>query len=373
MDLEIPNSFDPALKHFLRSLQDDMKTFAGLVTANKNLTTENESLRAQVQELKLLCENHKSVDNSRTRSPITNLTPVLSTAQGTNASKHAPKTNLTPVPAATVTPKSSEWTQVVQRKNAPRKSKAPVSEHKILATARPFDGPPTTTDSPSGYEYVYIYRKRPLTRKDIRHRFGILGVTTARIIDVNFPAHSIIGILIHKEYTPTFKAVLAKCKIPTIDDFNPTAGANIADPKHAELDDKIRAQYSASLHQDRCIRTLEFIREYLVPSVTKFFVEQKWLCPHIAAEIVLSRVPRPMKKRNNMAQTSLADDFINSHYSNTPATKTINVENKFAHYGGGSNDNMDITEEFDANAYGTDSDEEITEAEDLSSDKPSSQ
>ncbi|GAA5817454.1 hypothetical protein MFLAVUS_011002 [Mucor flavus] len=371
MDLEIPNSIDPALQSFLRSLQQDMKTFAGLVIANKNLTAENESLRAQVQELQLLCENHKNVDNSRTRSPTLNLTPVLSTAQGTNASKYAPNLNMPPVPAANVTPKSSEWTQVVKRKTTPRKSKAPVSDHKILATARPFDGPPNTTDSPSGYEYVYLYRKRPVTRKDIRHRFGILGVTTARIIDINFPAHSVIGILLHKEYTPAFKAVLAKCKIPTIDDFNPTAGDNIADPKHAELDDNIRTEYSVSLHQDRCIRTLELIREYLVPSVTKFFVEKKWLCP----EIVLRRVPRPLKKRTNLNQASLAEDFINKHYNNTQSevTTPVLVENKFAHYGGGSNDNMDITEEFDTNAYGTDSDEDITDAEDLSSDKPSSQ
>ncbi|GAA5800505.1 hypothetical protein HPULCUR_005937 [Helicostylum pulchrum] len=126
MDLEILNSFDPALKNFLRSLQDDMKTFAGLVTANQNLTDENESLRAQVQKLQILCENSKNADNSRTRGPTIDLTPVLSTAQGINASKYAP-TITTPLEP---TPQSTEWTQVVQRKNAQRKSKAPLSDRK---------------------------------------------------------------------------------------------------------------------------------------------------------------------------------------------------------------------------------------------------
>ncbi|GAA5806618.1 hypothetical protein HPULCUR_012159 [Helicostylum pulchrum] len=373
MDLEIPNSFDPALKNFLRSLQDDMKTFAGLVTANQNLTAENESLRAQVQKLQILCENRKNADNSRTRGPTIDLTPVLSTAQGINASKYAP-TITTPLEP---TPQSTEWTQVVQRKNAQRKSKAPLSDRKRLATARPFDGPPSDTDSPSGYEYVYIYRKHAMTRKDIRHRFGLLGVTTARVIDINFPAHSIVGILIHKEYKPDFKAVLDECKIPTIDNFDPIAGANIADPKYADLNAETRAKFSASLHQDRCMRTLNFIREYLLPSVSKFFIEQKWITPIIAEDIISHRMPRPMKKRNTMNRTSLARNFINNHNTTKQSEGTAppdNTENEFAHYGGGTNDNMDTTEEFDGtNAYGPDSDEELADAEDLSPDKPNNQ
>ncbi|KAI9243686.1 hypothetical protein EDC94DRAFT_493911, partial [Helicostylum pulchrum] len=161
----------------------------------------------------------------------------------------------------------------------------------------------------SGYKYVYIYRKHAMTRKDIRHRFGLLGVTTARVIDINFPAHSIVGILIHKEYKPNFKAVLDECKIPTIDNFDPTAGANIADPKYTDLNAETRAKFSASLHQDRCMRTLNFIREYLLPSVSKFFIEQKWITPIIAEDIISHRMPRPMKKRNTMNRTSLAENF----------------------------------------------------------------
>ncbi|GAA5796394.1 hypothetical protein HPULCUR_001765 [Helicostylum pulchrum] len=393
---KIPNSFDPVLKNFLRSLQDDMKTFAGLVTANQNLTAENESLRAQVQKLQLLCENRKNADNSRTRGPTIDLTPVLSTAQGINASKYAP-TITTPLEP---TPQSTEWTQVVQRKNAQRKLKAPLSDRKRLATTRPFDGPPSDTDSPSGYEYVYIYRKHAMTRKDIRHRFGLLGVTTARVIDINFPAHSIVGILIHKEYKPNFKAVLDECKIPTIDNFDPTAGANIAEPKYTDLNEKCfsenrfvgcnksnikksflnaetRAKFSASLHQDRCMRTLNFIREYLLPSVSKFFIEQKWITPIIAEGIISHRMARPMKKRNTMNRTSLAENFINNHNTTKQSEGTAppdNTENEFAHYGGGTNDNMDTTEEFDGtNAYGPDSDEELADAEDLSPDKPNNQ
>ena len=58
MDSIIPNC-DPAMELFLRSLQSDMKAFAGLVAANKKLEAENKTLRSQVQKLELLCEKHK--------------------------------------------------------------------------------------------------------------------------------------------------------------------------------------------------------------------------------------------------------------------------------------------------------------------------
>ncbi|GAA5796395.1 hypothetical protein HPULCUR_001766 [Helicostylum pulchrum] len=373
MDLEIPNSFDPALKHFLRSLQNDMKTFAGLVTTNENLTAENESLRAQVQKLQLLCENRKNDNISRTRSPNNTLTPVSNTKEkllGSAASKHAP---------VNVTPPVAEWTQVVQRKANNRKQKAPLSDRKRLAMTRPFSSAPENKESPSGYEYVYIYRKRAMTRKDIRYRFNILGVTNARVIDLNFPASAVIGILIHKEFKPAFKAILNECKIPTLDEFDPTAGANVADPKYANLEPQTRDKYSASLHHDRCIRTLEFIREYLVPNVARFFVEQKWIDQQVADEIVSRRIPRPIKKRNTVTNTSAANDFINNYFAHQPeptttptgttiANSIITNTNKFSHYGGGEIDHMDTTEEFAENAYGTDSDEELKE--DSSSDEP---
>jgi hypothetical protein len=376
MDLEIPPTFDPALQQILRSLQNDMKTFAGLVTANEQLTAENESLRAQVQELQLFYENHKNGDNSRTRGPTTVLTPDLSSGKkpaGINASKYAPANATVTTATATVTPPSQEWTQVVQRKPAPRKPKAPLSERKRLATARPFTAP-EPTDSPSGYEYIYIHRKRTLTRKDIRYRFSLLGVTTARVIDINFPAHSVVGILIHKEFKPAFKAILDECKIPTLDDFDPIAGANVADPKHADLDAATRAKYAASLQQDRCIRTLDFVRDYLVPSVAKYFVEQKWIGHLIAESTVARRIPRPMKKRNQMDRPSAAADFIaNFHASQAETTIKKPEAHPFAHYGGGATEQMDTTEEFASNAYGVDSDDEISEAEALSSDKPDTQ
>lgn len=256
-----------------KNIQDNI---AGLVTLLQTLASDNEKMRAEIQNLALIVEKQRTAIFSTTSSPMAQPTPVLNTVQklsGSAASKHAPAA--TPVTATASTtsssPPASEWTQVV-RTPAPRRQKAPLSDRKRLATARAFFAP-DSADTPSGYEYVYIHRKRAIDRKDIRHRFSLLGITTARVIDIIFPAHSVVGILIHKEFKAAFTAILDECKIATITDFDPRAAVNIVDPKYDTMEPAQKTLFAAALHQDRCIRTLYFVREYLVPSVAKFFIE----------------------------------------------------------------------------------------------------
>lgn len=370
MNLEIPNC-DPQLQQFLRSMQNDLKSFAGLVTANEQLSAENESLRAEVQKLQLLVNNHKNTNISPTRRPTSPTTPVLSSPQtssqpplGTAASKHAPSSTSSSQPAPT---KSlvADWSTVAKR-NVPRKNKAPLSERKRLATARPFTAP-EPSDALSGYEYIYIHRKRNITRKDIRYRFGLLGVTTARVIDINFPAQSVVGILIHKEFKPAFKAILDECKIPTLDEFNPCAATNIADPQYDNEPPAMKVKIGHYLHSQRCERTLEFIREYLVPSVSKFFVEQGWIQETVAEAIIKSRLPRPSKKRAVMSRDTALRAFINGKLSQENDTNSTDKPSEDLSF------HMEITEEFHENAYGTDSDEDIQDAEDLPLGEPTSE
>lgn len=353
-----------------KNIQDNI---AGLVTLLQTLASDNEKMRAEIQNLALIVEKQRTAIFSTTSSPMAQPTPVLNTVQklsGSAASKHAPAA--TPVTATASTtsssPPASEWTQVV-RTPAPRRQKAPLSDRKRLATARAFFAP-DSADTPSGYEYVYIHRKRAIDRKDIRHRFSLLGITTARVIDIIFPAHSVVGILIHKEFKAAFTAILDECKIATITDFDPRAAANIVDPKYDTMEPAQKTLFAAALHQDRCIRTLYFVREYLVPSVAKFFIEQNWIPMSLADSIIKERIPRPTKKRSTMSTAAAAEAFLAS--INVHGVPDTNMDNSPA-----------ITEEFHENAYGSDSDESIKDAdplsdtdeekEVLSSDKPTTQ
>jgi hypothetical protein len=88
-----------------------------------------------------------------------------------------------------------------------KRSKAPLSDRKRQATARAFYAPPPA-DAPSGYTYVCIPRSRSLDRKDIRHRFSLLGVSTARVVDISFPARFVIGVLIHQNFKTVLRIFL---------------------------------------------------------------------------------------------------------------------------------------------------------------------
>ncbi|KAG1387527.1 hypothetical protein G6F59_016362 [Rhizopus arrhizus] len=57
------------------------------------------------------------------------------------------------------------------------------------AAARGFQ--PVTGEQ--GFEYIYIPRSRKMTYTEARRRLGRLGVDTWRVLDVSFPAHSVVG------------------------------------------------------------------------------------------------------------------------------------------------------------------------------------
>ena len=222
MDLPIPPC-DPQMAEFLLGLKTQMKNFTELVTALDKSRAENETLRARIQELELLMQKSKKPISEAPRAPRREPTPVLSSTQntvnGSAASKHAPQPS---VPDPTdVTPSEPVWTTVV-KSNVPRKQKAPLSDRKRLATCRPFTAPRTMSDTENGYEYIYMHRSRAVDRKEIRQRFAILGITTSRILDITFPAHSVMGLLVHKEFIPALRTIIIdECELSLIDDFDP--------------------------------------------------------------------------------------------------------------------------------------------------------
>lgn len=216
-------------------------------------------------------------------------TPVTAVTASTQTITPPPAPVSPPAATAVITPTGVTYSSIVAA-TPTRRPKVPISDRKRLATARAFEAPKPTS-SPSGFEYVYISRNRNITRKDIRHRLSILGVTTSRIIDISFPANSVVGLLVHQDYKSDFLAVLDKCKVSAIDKFDRTAPEHLLDPKFKNLSDSQRTTIAAMTHQDRCLRTLHFIRPYLVPSVAKFFVDRNWVPSDLASGVIQSRAP----------------------------------------------------------------------------------
>lgn len=234
------------------------------------------------------CPTQKPPVPAPSTTPSTAPSTALSIAPSTALST-APSTALSTAPSTTLSTAPS-WTTVVRRR------KPPVSERTRLATARAF-APPRPSDTTSGYAYVYIPRSRRMDRKDIRQRFHNLGIDTARILDISFPARSVIGVLIHSEYQSEFLELLAASKVKPTEAFNPCAQDHIADPRYNDMSIPQRAQLAADLQQDRCTRTLHFLRPYLVRSVAQYFVQQKWITETMASSILQARVPCPPKRK----------------------------------------------------------------------------
>ncbi|OAD81226.1 hypothetical protein PHYBLDRAFT_138777 [Phycomyces blakesleeanus NRRL 1555(-)] len=88
---------------------------------------------------------------------------------------------------------------------------------------------------PDGFEYVYISRSRHITHSEVRYSLRTLGVDTGCLLDINFSARGVIGILIHVQYLEEFKSQLASAKVSLVNNFDPLDPKNVADPKFVNL------------------------------------------------------------------------------------------------------------------------------------------
>lgn len=272
--------------------------FDSLESANHHLNKELDRMTAVVTQLTASNTAAKSKNVRNTSTTVSNITtdPLASETRGTEASQYAPQHN------NNVT-ETEKWTTIVKR--AP-KYRVVTSTHKRIATARAFSIPSTEL---AGYDTVYIPRSRRLSRVEIRGRFHRLGIDTNRIIDISLPARSVIGLLIHQAFKSELVATLTACNIEIISVFSPSSPEHIADPKYNTCSIEERTRLGHALHQDRCIRTLRFIRPHLVSSVARYFTAQQWINETLANDIIKDRVPQPLKKRKTEDPSTITDVF----------------------------------------------------------------
>ncbi|KAG1131786.1 hypothetical protein G6F37_014125 [Rhizopus arrhizus] len=111
-----------------------------------------------------------------------------------------------------------------------------------------------------------------MTYTEARRRLGRLGVDTWRVLDVSFPAHSVVGLLVHLQYKPALVSLLEKAKIKVLDQFDPLDPDNVADPAFASASLEVRQEKMAYISNERCLRTLERLRYPVAVAVSRFFL-----------------------------------------------------------------------------------------------------
>jgi hypothetical protein len=247
-----PNSFMVNMEHRLNMMQQQINQHASILSRLEQLEAENTALKEknllQCQEIEKLRHQLLEPRQKLNDSKSANASPVPK-----NGPISPKKKDIDPKSSATAT--ANAWTEVVKRKTAPKPKVA--SQKQKAAIARGFN----TVSGPQGFTFVYINRSRRYNRTEVRKNLRLLGVEASRVLDVMFPARSVIGLLVHVQYEPMLKATLAAAKVAVIDNFDPTSPEHLADPKYAAQNVETRTVIAMGLHRDRCLRALDFLQK----------------------------------------------------------------------------------------------------------------
>ncbi|KAG0817320.1 hypothetical protein G6F18_012927 [Rhizopus arrhizus] len=242
---------------------------ARLLELTKNQANEIDSLRAQLAAQTAGAPMDTPSSNAAASSPA----PL-------NGAKET-------VSSPSLGTAASSWATVASRgsKNKLRRR---------AAAARGFQ--PVTGEQ--GFEYIYIPRSRKMTYTEARRRLGRLGVDTWRVLDVSFPAHSVVGLLVHLQYKPALVSLLEKAKIKILDQFDPLDPDNVADPAFSSASLEVRQEKMAHISNERCLRTLERLRYPVAVAVSRFFLANAMVSDEAVSEVLASKQDRPAFPRH---------------------------------------------------------------------------
>ncbi|KAG1324726.1 hypothetical protein G6F57_014232 [Rhizopus arrhizus] len=259
-------------------------------SANSNADVTLQSLAAAYQDLtarlsaleQLQLENARLLELTKTQAnEIDSLRAQL--AAQTAGPLWTPQT----VSSPSLGTAASSWATVASRgsKNKLRRR---------AAAARGFQ--PVTGEQ--GFEYIYIPRSRKMTYTEARRRLGRLGVDTWRVLDVSFPAHSVVGLLVHLQYKPALVSLLEKAKIKVLDQFDPLDPDNVADPAFSSASLEVRQEKMAHISNERCLRTLERLRYPVAVAVSRFFLANAMVSDEAVSDVLAAKQDRPAFPRH---------------------------------------------------------------------------
>lgn len=87
-----------------------------------------------------------------------------------------------------------------------------------------------------------------------------------------------------------------------------------------------RKRLAKAINQDRCIRSLQYTRDYLVPSLAKYYVSINWLPQTIASSILQARTPKPHIRRHHLDPKSATATFLKTSSFVPPTTADTDMQ-----------------------------------------------
>ncbi|OAD80280.1 hypothetical protein PHYBLDRAFT_137828 [Phycomyces blakesleeanus NRRL 1555(-)] len=261
----------------MQGMSPDLASFLG------NMQAQFMSLQQRTNKLESL-----AATNARLTTQLVNAEKLIADLRSQLASQgNCQITTNASISSAPTTPKepgteASTWATTAAAAHNPVvvptalsvcKTPRPPSVHRVAASARMF----AILTGPKGYQYMYIPRSRRLTDREVRNSLKTLGVDTGRILDINFPAKDVVGILVHNQYAEKFQTTLTTVAIEILDAIDPLDPKNIVDPKYKSLSDSELEEVAAELHSDRCLKALKYLCPHVAVPVGHFFCDQGWI------------------------------------------------------------------------------------------------
>ncbi|KAI9477058.1 hypothetical protein BDB00DRAFT_745070, partial [Zychaea mexicana] len=115
----------------------------------------------------------------------------------------------------------------------------------------------TTSESASdntAYTVIYMPSPRRTLHSEIRRALRLLRAAQERVIDIHFPAHSVVGLLIHSSYERELRELLTQAKLTPKDNFNPIAASTIGDPTLLrDMTETEHEKEAKTLYQERML------------------------------------------------------------------------------------------------------------------------
>lgn len=132
--------------------------------------------------------------------------------------------------------------------------------------------------SSQGFQYLYFFSRGREPYSVTRSKLSSLGISSNRVLDIDYPTNQIIGLLVHNDYAKVATDLLQKSGITLKTDFSPLSAEVIKDPDFATKTTEEKESKALSVHQKRLCNTLKRIA-YITTRVAlaKAFLAQKWI------------------------------------------------------------------------------------------------
>ncbi|KAG2223177.1 hypothetical protein INT45_011523 [Circinella minor] len=262
----------------LKSQQGKLKLFQKLIDENHALKSQLAEANAQIRTLKSQQQLNVTPEDTANNLPDQD---ILLT--GTCESQHAlsteewEKRKLEIKTKKNLQQKNDEAQQLKQfhqldqhqmqrnqRSKATPTSYVKITGKNLPAKKKTISQPPTekminwahhlltpATDNTT-YTFVYMGSPRRTLHSEIRKALRLVGIAQERVIDIQFPAHGVVGLLIHSSYEKELRDLLHQAKLSPKDDFNPISATTIGDPTLLTNLTKVeRAKEAKTIYQER--------------------------------------------------------------------------------------------------------------------------